>query len=120
MDESKEQLPEDWHEAIFQEKIKPVIFKDIETLPFPVAIISGGQPGSGKSRMLALVAQEFEGLHAATAAIINGDDLRGYHPFYESYIEQNDQTAAIRTNPDVGRWIKKLSITLNPFTAISF
>lgn len=58
-----------------------------------MAIISGGQPGSGKSRMLDLVAQEFKEPHAA--AIIIGDDFRGYHPFYESYIEQNDQTAAM-------------------------
>ncbi len=106
MENIQEHLPEDWHEVIFQEKIKPVIFKNIEAASTPpVAIISGGQPGSGKSRMLDLVAQEFKEL-SATAVII-GDDLRGYHPYYESYIEQNDQTAALRTNPDVGRWVEK-------------
>jgi len=106
MENVKEHLPENWHEAIFREKIKPVIFKNIKAASFPpVAIISGGQPGAGKSRMLDLVAQELEELNAA--AIIIGDDLRGYHPFYESYTEQNDQTAAIKTNPEVGQWIEK-------------
>ena len=70
-----------------------------------MAIISGGQPGSGKSRMLDLVAHEFKGSPAP--AIISGDDFRGYHPLYETYIEQDDQTAAVRINPDVGRWIEK-------------
>ncbi len=106
MENLDEHLPEEWHEVIFQEKIKPVIFKDIKTVSTsPVAIISGGQPGSGKSRMLDLIAQEFGEL-SATAVII-GDDLRGYHPYYESYIEQNDQTAALKTNPDVGLWVEK-------------
>ena len=98
MNTSKEHLPEDQPEAIFQEKIKPIIFKDIQiaSLP-PVAIISGGQPGSGKSRMLDLVAHEFKG--SLAPAIISGDDFRGYHPLYETYIEQDDQTAAVSINP---------------------
>jgi Cdc6-like AAA superfamily ATPase len=70
MENIQKHLPEDWHEAIFQEKIKPVIFKNIETASTPpMAIISGGQPGSGKTKMLDSVAQEFKEL-SATARII--------------------------------------------------
>jgi len=42
-------LSEEKHEKIFQNKILPEIFSDVQSRPNPVVIIFGGQPGSGKS-----------------------------------------------------------------------
>jgi len=98
------QLSEAENEAIFQ-KIKSKIFQECQSVESPVAIIFGGQPGSGKSKAVEL--SELELKHRGGVTTIIGDELRPYHPHHDRLMKLDDNTAALFTQYDAGRWVEK-------------
>ena len=72
----------------------------------PVAVILGGQPGAGKTRLLNDASTELQ-VRGATV-IINGDDLRSFHPAYARLRRTDPLNAARYTDHDSGRWVEKL------------
>ena len=71
----------------------------------PVGVVFGGQPGSGKSRLIDVTLAALG--HAGGAVAIVGDDLRSYHPAYAGLLEEDDRTAAFYTDADAGAWVEK-------------
>ena len=97
-------LTEQEHRAIFENKIKPALFGDANPSEQPVAMIFGGQPGSGKN---AAIDAAWHDLAARGGAVeIIGDDLRDFHPRYAQLMLCDDMTAAFYTDRDSGRWIE--------------
>lgn len=80
--------------------------KKLSKLDNPKGIILGGQPGSGKSYLKEEVIQEFN----ESFIFISTDDLRQYHPAYDS-LQQNPETVQNAAN-DVkiyaDEWTEKL------------
>lgn len=97
-------LPEADHRALFETRISPRIFVDAQTVASPVAIIFGGQPGSGKSSAVDAAMQELTG-RGGGAAIL-GDELRDFHPAYRELMRRDDKTAAFYTDRDSGKWVE--------------
>jgi len=95
-------IPKDQVDIIFETVLFPYISKNVEGESNKKAYIVGGQPGSGKSSFVSDLMQENKNL-----VFINGDDLRPYHPDYVSYLEQDDQNAADKTQPVCNYWIEK-------------
>lgn len=71
----------------------------------PVAILTGGQPGSGKSYLAAMALRELAG----NAVRIDSDELRGYHPAYSRLQRQGARDAADLVHPDAGKWAVELT-----------
>ena len=95
-------------EHIFRTRIVPDI---VLTNPLmapqtsPLAAITGGQPGSGKSKLIeALEIYRFK----SSALTISGDDLRHYHPEHERLLHDDPLNAAFYTDRDSGRWVEML------------
>lgn len=88
-------------------------YRDIETdllahsrpVSHPRVVITGGQPGSGKSRLLEQSKNDFPD---GNVVVINGDDLRSYHPKAEEIFRLDDRRFAERTDPDSRLWTKRL------------
>ena len=73
----------------------------------PVAIITGGQPGSGKS---GLTASAKDDLHDKGGyVLVDADKLRERHPNYTSLMESNDKLAANITHPVASAWSRRLT-----------
>jgi predicted ABC-type ATPase len=73
--------------------------KKLSILNNPKGIILGGQPGSGKSYLKDEVIQEFN----ENFIFISADDLRLYHPAYET-LQQNPKTVQNAAN-DVSKYV---------------
>lgn len=97
-------LPEADHRALFATRIGPRIFANANTVAAPVAIIFGGQPGSGKSSAVDAALQELAGRGGAAAIL--GDELRDFHPMYRELMRRDDKTAAFYTDRDSGKWVE--------------
>jgi len=68
----------------------------------PRAIITGGQPGAGKSGITSSAQAEL----AADGGyvLIDADKLRPRHPDYFRLVAEDDRTAANKTHADAGAW----------------
>ena len=93
------------HQAIFDQVIKPRVFSAAQPVARPVAIIFGGQPGSGKSASVELAEQELA-LRGGCVEII-GDDFREFHPGFGGRLRNDDKSAAFYTDRDTGQWVEK-------------
>lgn len=89
-------------EDIFYEFILPDISKNLVSNQKPNAYILGGQPGAGKSNFIKVLLSKFGNL-----AIINGDDFRGYHPFYLKALKKSVIEASDIVQADINYWIEK-------------
>jgi len=106
LDPEQYSLKQEEHQRIFDQRIKPEIFKDyMQPASHPVAVILGGQPGAGKSGILQAAFYELS-QRGATVQIV-GDNFRKYHPQYAELQIANDKTAAFYTDRDSGRWVEK-------------
>jgi UDP-N-acetylglucosamine kinase len=86
---------------IFVERIVPGLLAG-QPQPEPVLIIVGGQPGAGKSRAQDTIIEQ---LGRRQAVVVDADDLRPYHPRYDSLALEDDITAAARTHPAASQWV---------------
>lgn len=103
-DPDRHRLAPEQHRAIYEDRIAPRLFRTASPVETPAAVILGGQPGAGKSAMIAQAAQDFR--EAGGIVRIIGDNLRSFHPGYEELQRRDDRTAAFYTDRDSGRWIE--------------
>ena len=99
-------IDEKTHSGIYERVVREALFRLVTSSPNPRIILVGGQPGAGKTKA---AGQALEGLRSEGygAALINGDDLRPFHPKYAELIKQDKATAAEKTGLDVGLWVER-------------
>ena len=104
-DPERYSLPTDTLQKIYETRISPRLFRHVESVERPTAVVLGGQPGSGKTPMQNDVAQEFAQKGGVVKII--GDDLRAYLPHYKTLQRADDKSAAFYTDRDSGRLVEK-------------
>jgi hypothetical protein len=70
-------------ERIF-EREKEHVIKDLHPSDCPIAVLLGGQPASGKSRLALRVQEDYPD---KDFLVVNGDSFRAYHPKYSELIK---------------------------------
>ena len=101
-------LPEAEREAIWRQRVAAFYQPDAPacSAEAPLAIITGGQPGAGKSGLAARAAVR---LGAPPASVlVDADKLRPCHPHYLRLMRQDARTAANRTHADCIVWAQRL------------
>lgn len=101
------QLSQDEHEAIYRE-IEAHYLPKTQPQEQPRAIITGGQPGSGKSGITDLAKAELR--NQGGYILIDADKLRRESPLYDAAMAYDDRTAANMTHPDAGAWAGRLTV----------
>ena len=76
-------------------KLKETVTKDKHPVKFPIAIILGGQPGSGKSNLYSIARQRFSN----NIVELDCDAFRIFHPYYHQIKKFFGKDDAIKTNP---------------------
>lgn len=94
-------------DRIYTRRIRPDLLDGVAASPSPTAIVVGGQPGAGKSVALAQVRAHLTST-VGPAVTIAADELREYHPYWRSSA-RIDAEAALKTQPDAGRWFARLT-----------
>lgn len=98
-------LSEKRHESIFQE-LKESMLKASALSSDRTIVILGGQPGSGKTRLIEIAKATI--LSGRQPAIINGDDYREVHPLAQEIKITDEKKYAELTDCDVRDWTKRL------------
>lgn len=98
------QLSDEEHKLKYAE-IEKDSFAGTTPVERPRIVITGGQPGSGKSKLIELSKDEFPD---GNVVVINGDDLRYYHPKANQILKIDDKRFAERTDPDSRKWTRQL------------
>lgn len=98
-------LSEAERDEIFSSIILPKFIYSLIPQDNPEAHILGGQPGAGKSHFIRVLKNDPENKNSL---IVNGDDLRGYHPFYYQLLENDEKNAADLVQKDVNHWVERL------------
>ncbi|MCL2713242.1 MAG: zeta toxin family protein [Alphaproteobacteria bacterium] len=93
------------HDAIYIEEIAARYLPKSRPQEHPCAVITGGQPGCGKSR---IAAQAITRFHDSGYVLVDADKMRPYHPEFRSLMMADDRTAANLTHPDCGPWATRL------------
>jgi len=93
------------HESIYIEKIAPRYLPKSKPQDDPCAVITGGQPGSGKSSLTAMAVKRFQD---SGYVLVDADKMRPYHPDYSNLLHSDDKTAANLTHADCGQWATRL------------
>lgn len=101
------QLSQEEHEAVYQE-IEAHYLPNSEPQEQPRAIITGGQPGSGKSGITDLAKAEL--FDQGGYVLIDADLLREESRLYKPAMMHDDRTAANMTHPDAGAWAGRLTM----------
>ncbi|KAE8162412.1 zeta toxin-domain-containing protein [Aspergillus tamarii] len=99
-----DQLDPDTHAEIFH-TIQTAALATTNPVEQPVAILLGGQPGAGKSRLASAAMKHLGG----NAVKVDADELRQFHPRYIDMMRENDLTASDRIHADAGPWAVKLT-----------
>lgn len=76
-------------------KLKETVTKDKHPVKFPIAIILGGQPGSGKSNLYSIARQRFSN----NIVELDCDAFRIFHPYHHQIKKFFEKDDAIKTNP---------------------
>jgi predicted ABC-type ATPase len=93
------------HERVYAE-IRDRYLPKSQPQDQPVAIITGGQPGSGKSRITSEAMAELAA--RGGYVLVDADKLRRFHPGFDDLMREDDRTAANLTHPDCGAWASSL------------
>ncbi|NHZ40133.1 zeta toxin family protein [Massilia aquatica] len=80
----------------------------VEPQQQPRAIITGGQPGSGKGNLTADAKRELA--TQGGYVLVDPNELRLSHPQYFELMRENDREAASLTHRDASKWAKRLAI----------
>jgi predicted ABC-type ATPase len=99
-------LDEQTHAKIYEKIIRFRLFHHVKSTPTPTLIMIGGQPGAGKTKATNQAQLQLQ-ISGYGAALINGDDLRPFHPHYRALVSQDKSTAAEKTGLDVGLWVER-------------
>lgn len=100
-------LPVDEHRRLYLAQILPEALASSAPSSAPQAIITGGQPGSGKSRLAIAAREEFR--HGHGCVTVDADICREVHPQYAHLARQDPRTAADRTHADAAAWATQLT-----------
>ncbi|MGG5276315.1 zeta toxin family protein [Pseudomonas syringae pv. coryli] len=101
------QLSKDEHDEIYR-LIESRYLPKSRPQDHPTAIITGGQPGSGKSGITTQAKSELA--ERGGYVLIDADKLRTFSPLYRPALEANDREAANLTHPDAAGWSKSLTV----------
>ncbi len=101
------QLSQEEHDAIYR-LIEARYLPKSQPQEQPTAIITGGQPGSGKSGITTQAKSELA--ERGGYVLIDADKLRTFSPLYRAALEADDREAANLTHPDAGRWSQRLTV----------
>lgn len=105
LDPDRFRLSEAKHQQIFERFVVRHVFGGAAPSSRPVAVVFGGQPGSGKSAAVQQAVAELRSRDGA--AVLVGDDLRPFQPQYSRLLRKDDSTAAFYTDRDTAGWIEK-------------
>ncbi len=100
------ELDKEKHDKVYA-KIAADNLSDVEPQEKPRAVITGGQPGSGKGGLTAQAKQEMAG--QGGYVLVDPDELRPYHPHHVELMNKNDREAADFTHSDASKWAKHLT-----------
>lgn len=95
-------LPDSQNRNIFQSNIIAEKLTDAVSVDTPVVVFVAAQPGAGKSSTSAMYKESFRNSGGIT--IVNSDDLKQYHPMYETLMAENDVDASTYTSIDSRKW----------------
>ncbi|HBN8007496.1 TPA: zeta toxin family protein [Pseudomonas aeruginosa] len=101
------QLSPEEHDAIYR-LIEARYLPKSQPQEQPTAIITGGQPGSGKSGITTQAKSELA--ERGGYVLIDADKLRTFSPLYRAALEADDREAANLTHADAGRWSQRLTL----------
>ncbi|RQS03196.1 toxin [Burkholderia sp. Bp9002] len=73
----------------------------------PVAILLGGQPGSGKAGLAGVAQRELR--DRGGAVVIDADQMRAFNPAYRALAKADPERAADQTQALAGRWASSLT-----------
>lgn len=104
---NKWKLSEQEHEAVYARIASHYLPRSIPS-ERPVAIITGGQPGSGKSGLAAMAKHDLRS--QGGYVLVDADKLRPFHKDYFDLLRKDDKTAANLTHPDAGKWAGRLMV----------
>ena len=90
-------------EDIFTQNHAP---KPVDKEKRPRIIVVAAQPGTGKSHLLDQSKEEF--MKEEGVIVINGDELRDYHPKATEIMKLDDKRYAEFTDPDSRKWTRRL------------
>lgn len=93
-------------ESVYQKQVRPYLFQGAQRATNPRLVIVGGQPGCGKTAAVMRAASELA-RDPAGVVLINGDELRPFHPQYKALVKADRTTAAHKTGTDVGAWVER-------------
>jgi UDP-N-acetylglucosamine kinase len=103
-------LPADAHHLadealarIFDAEVAPWLFTDALSSPNPLLILVGGQPGGGKTRAGEDIARETR----EPVVPIIGDELRQFHPAYETLLTENPEQMPGATAQASAAWVER-------------
>lgn len=97
-------LDQETHDQVYAE-IELEAFNLTCAVEQPRVIVTGGQPGSGKSTLIENSKKDFPN---SNVVVINGDEYRRYHPRKEEMLAIDDKRFAEFTDADCRVWTKKL------------
>ncbi|MFI9311131.1 zeta toxin family protein [Streptomyces triculaminicus] len=96
-------LPEEENRRIFRARIVPQLLAGRDQRDVPTVVFLVGQPGAGKSRVTAMVA---EVLNKRGGFIdVDSDLYKPFHPEYDRLMQQDDKLMAAMTRADGRRWM---------------
>lgn len=101
----KGRLTPEAHEKVYAE-IRDHYLPRSEPQRQPIAIVTGGQPGSGKSGLASAAGTELAA--RGGFVVVDADKLRPFHPDFQKLLKEDDRTAANLTHPDSGTWAGRL------------
>ena len=98
-------IPAEQYEEIYRQIFYDVT-KDLKPVENPVALVIGGQPGSGKTTMFLKMKKE---TYNNNIAQLDNDFFRKYHPNYHKLYEKYKKEVGTYTNEFVSKLIDRLA-----------
>jgi predicted ABC-type ATPase len=89
---------------IFRARIVPQLMSGREPQSTPTVVVLVGQPGAGKSRVAAVVADQLK--QRGGFVDVDTDLYKPYHPAYSRLLLEDDRLMAAYTGPDGRRWMQ--------------
>lgn len=101
-------LSDDESQIIFDRLIAGRRFAHLAPVDHPAVHFFGGQPGAGKSSIQDSTVEQLRSADGYdTVAQVIGDELRAYHPMYDSLLSSGGEDAPFYTDRDSGRWVEQ-------------
>lgn len=100
-------LSEEENAQIYEREVSTFLFEGVERAARPKLILVTGQPGAGKTVLLGHIQRQMNLEQPHKNALVIGDDLRPFHPMYETLMGIDDMHSATYTDYDSGKWVEQ-------------